>query len=224
VSDIVQITVFTLAVSLLGTLLILPVGVALGWLLARKSWPGKIWVETLVTIPLVIPPVATGLILLKLFGRKGPLGALFETVFGAPIIFTWRAVVIATAVMSMPLLVRTVRVAFEEVNPRLENVARTLGAGPWRVFFKITLPLAKRGLVAGAVLAFARALGEFGATMMVAGFIPGETGTLSLGIYHLVQLGKDREALVLLTVSVGLALAAVAFSEWLIRARKAAGT
>ena len=96
-SDIVQITVFTLAVSLLGTLLILPAGVALGWLLARKSWPGKIWVETLVAIPLVIPPVATGLILLKLFGRRGPLGALFETLFGAPIVFTWRAVVIATA-------------------------------------------------------------------------------------------------------------------------------
>jgi molybdate transport system permease protein len=135
-------------------------------------------------------------------------------------VFTWRAVVLATAVMSFPLLVRTARVAFEGVNPRLEHVARTLGAGPWRVFLTITLPLAARGLIAGAVLAFARALGEFGATIMVAGFIPGQTATLALSIYHLVQLGRDREALALLGVSVVLAFAAVWCSEWFLR-RKA---
>jgi molybdate transport system permease protein len=123
--------------------------------------------------------------------------------------------------MSFPLLVRTARVAFEGVNPRLEHVARTLGAGPWRVFATITLPLAARGLVAGAVLAFARAIGEFGATIMVAGFIPGQTATLSLSIYHLVQLGRDAEAFALLGVSVAIAFAAVWLTEWFLRRRPA---
>jgi len=216
-----QITWFTVGVAALSTLAILPFGVALAWLLARRAWPGKSLVETLVALPLVIPPVATGLILLKLLGRRGPLGAWLESTFGWEIVFTWRGVVVATAVMSFPLLVRTARVAFENVNPRLEHVARTLGAGPWRVFTTITLPLAARGLVAGSLLAFARALGEFGATMMVAGFIPGQTATLALSIYHLVQLGHDSEALVLLGVSVALAFAAIWLGEWILRRRPA---
>lgn len=216
--DTVHITLFSLGVAALGTLLILPGGIALGWLLARKNWPGKAVVETLVALPLVIPPVATGLILLKLLGRRGPIGGVLDAV-GMEIVFTWRAVVVAAAVMAIPLLVRNARVAFEEVPQRLEQVARTLGAGPWRVFFTVTLPLASRGLCAGGVLAFARALGEFGATAMVAGFIPGETVTLSLGIYHQVQLGRDDEALVLLVISAALAFAAVAASEFLLRKR-----
>jgi len=219
VSDVLPVTLFTLGVALLGTLLILPGGVALGWLLARRRWPGKALVETLVALPLVIPPVATGLILLKLFGRRGPIGVFLEHTFGIEIVFTWKAVVLATAVMALPLLVRTARVAFEEVPPRLEQVARTLGAGPWRVFFTVTLPLARRGLLAGCVLAFARALGEFGATVMVAGMIPGETITLALGIYHEVQLGHDGAALGLLAVAVALAFGALAASEWLLRRR-----
>jgi len=219
VSDVLPVTLFTLGVALLGTLLILPGGVALGWLLARRRWPGKALVETLVALPLVIPPVATGLILLKLFGRRGTLGVFLERTFGIEIVFTWKAVVLATAVMALPLLVRTARVAFEEVPARLEQVARTLGAGPWRVFFTVTLPLARRGLLAGCVLAFARALGEFGATVMVAGMIPGETITLALGIYHEVQLGHDGAALGLLAVSVTLAFGALAASEWLLRRR-----
>ena len=218
-SDVLPVTLFTLGVALLGTLLILPGGVALGWLLARRRWPGKALVETLVALPLVIPPVATGLILLKLFGRRGPLGVFLERTFGVEIVFTWKAVVLATAVMALPLLVRSARVAFEEVPARLEQVARTLGAGPWRVFFTVTLPLARRGLLAGCVLAFARALGEFGATVMVAGMIPGETITLALGIYHEVQLGHDGAALGLLAVSVTLAFGALAASEWLLRRR-----
>jgi molybdate transport system permease protein len=197
--------------------MILPPGVALGWLLARRQWRGKSVVETLVALPLVIPPVATGLILLKLFGRRGLLGHLCEKFFGVEIVFTWKAVVLATAVMSFPLLVRAARVAFEEVPARLESVARTLGAGPWRVFFAISLPLARRGLLAGTVLAFARALGEFGATVMVAGMIPGETITLALGIYQDVQLGHDESAFVLLGISVILAFGAVTVSEWLLR-------
>jgi molybdate transport system permease protein len=176
-------------------------------------------VETVVTLPLVMPPVATGLVLLKLLGRRGLLGRWIESLFGVEIVFTWRAVVVATAVMSFPLLVRTARLALEGVNPRLEQVARTLGAGPWRVFWTITLPLAARGLVAGAVLAFARALGEFGATIMVAGFIPGRTATLALSIYHLVQLSRDDEAWGLLAISIMLAFGALWLSETLLRTK-----
>ncbi|MDR2863313.1 MAG: molybdate ABC transporter permease subunit [Puniceicoccales bacterium] len=219
--DILHITLFTLGVASLGSVLVLAPGAALAWLLARRKWPGKALVETLVALPLVIPPVATGLILLKLFGRRGPIGGFMENVLGVEIVFTWKAVVLATAVMSFPLFVRTARVAFEEVDVRLEHAARTLGAGPWDVFFTITLPLAVRGLVAGGVLAFARALGEFGATIMLAGMIPGETITLALGIYQKVQLGQDDDALVLLSVSIALAFAALWLSECLVKRRMA---
>jgi molybdate transport system permease protein len=217
--DTWQITGFTLGVALLSTLVILPFGIALAWLLARREWRGKSIVETLVALPLVMPPVATGLILLKLLGRRGILGGWLEQHLGWAIVFTWRGVVIATAVMSFPLLVRSARVAFENVSPRLEQVARTLGAGPWRMFATVTFPLALRGIVAGALLAFARALGEFGATIMVAGYIPGKTATLALSIYHLVQLGRDPEALSLLVISVVIAFCAVLASEWFLRRR-----
>jgi len=214
-----HITWFTIGVAALSTLAILPFGVALAWLLARREWPGKSIVETLVALPRVIPPVATGLLLLELFGRRGLIGGWLERTFGWEIVFNWRGVVLATAVMSFPLLVRTARVAFEGVSPRLEQVARTLGATPRRVFVTVTLPLAARGLFAATVLAFARALGEFGATIMVAGYIPGKTATLALSIYHLVQLGRDGEALTLLTISVGIAFAAVWLSERFLRRR-----
>lgn len=214
-----QITWFTVGVAALSTLLILPFGIALAWLLARREWRGKSLVETLVALPLVMPPVATGLLLLKLLGRRGLLGGWLEKNLGWEIVFTWRGVVVATAVMSFPLLVRTARVAFENVSPRLEQVARTLGSGPWRVFARITLPLALRGVVAGALLAFARALGEFGATIMVAGYIPGKTATLALSIYNLVQLGHDSEAFRLLGISVAIAFCAVFASEFFLRRR-----
>jgi molybdate transport system permease protein len=212
-----QVVWFTTWVSALSTLLILPPGLALAWVLARRDWPGKSVVETLVALPLVIPPVATGLILLKLLGRRGPLGSFLHDSFGLDIVFTWRAVLIALGVMSFPLLVRSTRVAFEQVNPRLEQIARTLGASDWRVFFTISLPLARRGIVAGTILAFARALGEFGATIMVAGNIPGQTSTLSLDIFQSVQLGDDAHALRLLAVSVALAFGAVLTSELILR-------
>ena len=202
----------------LSTLLIFPFGVALAWLLARKRWRGKTLVETIVALPLVMPPVATGLILLNLLGRRGSVGALVEKVFGTEIVFTWKAVVAAMAVMSFPFLVRTVRLAFEEIDPRLEQVARTLGANPMRAFLTITLPLAARGMTAGAVWAFARALGEFGATILVAGNIPGRTTTLSVAIYSDIQLGHDGHAYRLLGISAILALAAITFgnqfSKW----------
>lgn len=215
-----QVLFFTLGVSMLATCLILPFGVLLAWLLACKNWPGKTFVETLVALPIVLPPVATGLILLKLLGRKGPIGAILDQRFGIEIVFTWKAVVIALAVMSFPLLVRTARVAFEQINPRFEQVARTLGAGRTRVFFTITLPLASRGILGGMVLAFARALGEFGATILVAGAIPGETATLSVSIFNLIQLGKDAAAVRLLFISVTLAFSALFLSEWILRRRQ----
>jgi len=214
-----QVVWFTAWVSALSTLAIFPAGIATAWLLARREWRGKSIVETFVSLPLVIPPVATGLILLKLFGRRGPLGGFLENTLGIEIVFTWKAVLIALGVMSFPLFVRSTRVAFEQVNPRLENIARTLGASDWRVFFTISLPLAKRGVIAGTILAFARALGEFGATIMIAGNIPGQTSTLALDIFQSVQLGDDTHALRLLAVSVLLAFGAVWTSEIILRRR-----
>ena len=212
-----QIVWFTAWVSVLSTLIILPFGLGAAWLLARHEWRGKSLVETAITLPLVMPPVATGLILLQLLGRRGLIGGFLHRHFDLDVVFTWRGVLVALGVMSFPLLARSARVAFEGVNPRLEQIARTLGAGNFRVFCTITLPLASRGIVGGMLLAFARALGEFGATIMVAGNIPGKTSTLSLAIFQSVQLGQDPQAYRLLAISVVLAFAAVWCSEWLLK-------
>lgn len=216
-----QLIGFTAEMAVLSTLLILPFGLALAWCLAKGQWRGKALLETVVTLPLVLPPVVTGLALLKLFGRRGLFGQWLHNWFGIDVIFTWRAVVIALAIMSLPLLVRAARTGFELVDGALEQIARTLGAGEWRIFFTITLPLAKRGVLGGTLLAFARALGEFGATIMVAGNIPGQTTTLSVAVYQHVQLGEDSQAWLLAGVSAALAFAAVLGSEFLVRRRKA---
>lgn len=218
-SDEWQIVGLTLRTAALATLLIVPPGLAVAWLLARRRWRGKSLVETLVALPLVMPPVATGLILLQLLGRRGAVGGWLHRTFDVDVVFTWRAVVIAMMVMSFPLLVRAARVAFEEVNPRFEQIARTLGAGDGRVFATITLPLAARGIAGGLLLAFARAVGEFGATILVAGNIPGRTTTLSVAIYNFVQLGRDDDAFRLLGFSVLIAFAAVWISEAFLRRR-----
>jgi len=215
-----QIVWFTAWVSALSTVFILPFGLAVAWLLARHQWPGQSVVETLISLPLVMPPVASGLLLLKMFGRRGTIGGFFHDRLNLDIVFTWRGVLIALGVMSFPLLVRSARVAFEEVNPRLEQIARTMGAGDVRVFFTITAPLALRGILGGMVLAFARALGEFGATIMVAGNIPGQTSTLALSIFQAVQLGQDAYAFRLLGISTVLAFIAVWTGEWLMRKRQ----
>jgi len=214
-----QIVWFTAWVSALSTVAILPFGLGAAWVLARGDWRGKSLVETFLSLPLVMPPVATGLILLKLFGARGVIGGYLRGRFDFDVIFTWRAVLLALAVMSFPLFVRAARVAFEQVDPRLEQIARTLGAGSFRVFWTITVPLSLRGIVGGMILAFARALGEFGATIMVAGNIPGKTSTLSLAIFQSVQLGQDANAFRLLGISVALAFVAVWTSEWLLRRR-----
>jgi molybdate transport system permease protein len=214
----IRIIYFTLGVSVLSVLLTLPFALALAWLLARRRWPGKSIVETLVMLPLVMPPVATGLILLRLFGRNGTLGHWLESA-GLEIVFTWKAVVLALGVMSFPLMVRSMRTAIEEVPREQEEVASTLGENPWRVFFRITLPLSRRGLISGMMLAFARALGEFGASVMIAGFIPGQTETLSLAIYRSVMNGEDKRATYLLLISVALAYVLVWLAGRLIRPR-----
>jgi molybdate transport system permease protein len=216
-----HITLFSLVVALASTVAILPIGIALAWLFARKEWPLKSAIETIVLLPLVMPPVSTGLILLKIFGRRSPVGEwLYD--HGVEVVFNWKGVLVAMAAMSFPLLVRSVRTSISEVNSRLEQIAATLGASGWRIFFVITLPLAYKGIVAGALLAFARALGEFGATILVAGNIPGQTQTLSLAIFNLVQTGKDTEAYTLLAITVILAFSFVWLSEWLLRAGKKA--
>ena len=212
-----QVVVFTIGVCLLSTFLILPGGILLGWFLARRRFVGKSALETLLALPLVLPPVATGLLLLKLLGRRGILGSFFENHLDLQIVFTWRAVVVAAAVMSFPLLLRSTLVAFQEVDARLERVARTLGANGSRVFFTVTLPLAFRGILSGVVLAFARALGEFGATILVAGNIPGKTSTLALSIYQAVQLGQDPVAYRLLGISTLIAFIALWSSELVLR-------
>jgi len=215
-----QLVGFTVRMAALSTALMLPFGLGLAWFLARREWRGKSVVETLVAMPLVLPPVVTGLALLTLFGRRGWLGGWLYHSFGIDIVFTWKAVVLALGVMSLPLLVWTARSAIEEVNPAFEQMARTLGAGETRVFFTITLPLARRGILAGILLAFARALGEFGATIMVAGNIPGQTTTLSVALYYYVQLGQNAPAWALAGVSLALAFLAVWAGGTLVRRRQ----
>lgn len=201
-----------------AVLLSLPPGIAVGWLLARRRFPGKAVVETLVNLTLVLPPVVTGYLLLLLFGRNGPLGSWLGATLGIEVAFTWIAAAVASAALGFPLMVRAIRLAFQAVDPRLEKAARSLGAGPWDSFFSVSLPLARSGVIAGAVLAFARSLGEFGATIVFAGNIPGRTQTVPLAIFTAVNrpegLGAGARLAVVATL---LAAAALGVSEWLER-------
>lgn len=218
--DVLEVAGLTLRVGAVATAVILPVGVALGYLLARRDFPGKAAVEAVVALPMLLPPVAVGLGLLLLLGRRGPLAPLWDAL-GVDIVFTFWAAALAAAVVGFPLLARACEQAFLEVDPRYERVARTLGLGPVPAFFRVTLPLAGRGVLYGGVLAFTRALGEFGATAIVAGIIPGRTETLALGIYSRIQVGRDTEALILCGASFALALAAMLVAEGVLRRRRA---
>lgn len=212
--DAWQITGFTIATAAAATLLMLPPGLLLAWLLARGRFPGRMLLDTVVSLPLVMPPVATGLVLLMLVAPRGPLGRVLARA-GVDVVFTWKAVVLAMTVMGLPLLVRTVRAGIEQVDRRYEAAASTLGAGPLRVFFTVTLPLARPAVAAGAVLGFARALGEFGATIMIAGSIPGSTRTLAVAIYSFAETGRDRDAAVLVAISAAIAFSALCVSNWI---------
>ncbi len=198
----------SLKIAFWATVIVLPPGILMGYLLARWRFPGRSLVETLIMLPLVLPPTAVGYALLRLLARDGPLGP-DRIGFDLDLILTWKGAVMAACVMSLPLVARTARVAFHEVNPRFEAMARTLGAGALRTFFGVTLPLARRGVLAAAILGFSRALGEFGATVIVAGSIPGQTQTLALAIYNDIQTGHDGDAMQLLGITVVLAFAAV---------------
>jgi len=212
----------TLRVALASTALVAPLGIAAGHALARRSFPGKGVVETVAALPLVLPPTAIGYVLLAALSREGILG---ERVLGfdLDLLFTWRAAALASAVMAFPLVARTARAAFEEVDPRLERMARTLGYSRARTFFAVTLPLARNGLLAAVALGLGRALGEFGATAVVAGNIPGRTQTLSLAIFSEIQLGDTSAALRLVAVAVVLAFALLWGVERLLRRRLGAG-
>jgi len=196
----------------------LPIALAVAYLLARASFPGKWVLEAVVNAPLVLPPVVTGYLLLILLAPRGPIGSVLGDVFGVKIVFTWWAAVVASAVVSFPLMVRAIRLAFEAIDPRLEMAARSLGASRLATFFSVTLPLARRGVIAGWMLAFARSLGEFGATIMVAGNIEGYTNTIPLQIYSMSsEPGGMGQCWRLVVLSIILACGALAVSELLAR-------
>ena len=213
-----QAITLSLRVALVSVVTSLPLGVLVAWLLARRSFPGKSLFEGVVHMPLVVPPVVVGYGLLLLFGRRGPAGAWLYDHFGITLIFTWKGAALAAAVMGFPLMVQAIRLSIEAVDRRLEAAARTLGAGPLGVFFTVTVPLTLPGILVGSVLAFARSLGEFGATIVFVGNIPGETRTIPIAIYTLTQQPEgDLPALRLSIIALILALAALIASEALAR-------
>lgn len=193
-------------------------GIGLGWLLARREFPGKSLLETIVNLPLVLPPVVTGWLLLVAFGRRGWLGGVLEEWLGVRFVFDWKGAALAAAVVSFPLMVRAIRIAFDGVDRGLEQAARTLGASPLDAFVTVALPAARHGIVAGCVLAFARSLGEFGATIMIAGNIPGRTQTIPLAIYsELESPGGMERSIGLILFSILIAALALALGNWLDR-------
>jgi molybdate transport system permease protein len=205
-SGLLDVLATTLRVASCAVLIAAPCGIALGWWLSRSVFPGKSVVETLLALPLVLPPVAVGYLLLALFARDGWLGERMLG-FDPGILFTWKGAVLASAAMALPLVARTARTTFDGVDPRLELMARTAGMSPWRVRAFVTLPLARRGLAAACVLGFGRALGEFGATVVVAGNIPGRTQTIALAIFGEIQQGRTTAALRLVALVAALAFA-----------------
>ena len=208
----------SLRIAVVATAFALPFGIAVGWLLARTEFWGKTIVDGLVFLPLVLPPVVTGYLLLIWFGRKAPIGAFLDHYFGIVFSFRWTGAALACGIMGFPLMVRPIRLALEAIDRKLEDAAATLGANRMWVFLSVTLPLALPGIIAGVVLCFARALGEFGATITFVSNIPGETQTISAAIYTLTQVpGGDAAAGRLVLIAIALAFAALVASEWLAR-------
>jgi molybdate transport system permease protein len=208
-------TIFlSLRVALLATLICLPISIALAWVLARKEFWGKSALNSIIHLPLVLPPVATGYLLLVAFGKHGVVGNFLERVFGLVFAFRWTGAALAAAVMALPLMVRAIRISMEAIDQRLEGAAATLGASPLKVFATVTLPLAAPGILAGIIITFVKALGEFGATITFVSNIPGETQTLALSIYSFLQVpGGDAAAWRLILISIALAFAALLASE-----------
>ncbi len=217
----------SLLVATAAMLASLPFGLAVAWLLARGRFRGKSLLDALVHLPLILPPVVTGYLLLVWFGRRGPVGALLEEYFGIVLSFRWTGAVLASAVMGFPLMVRAIRLSIEAVDRKLEDAAGTLGASPLWVFFVVTLPLCLPGVIVGMILCFAKAMGEFGATITFVSNIPGETQTLPSAIYTFTQVpGGDAGAMRLTLISIAISVSALIVSEWLahvVRRRIAAG-
>ena len=212
----ISLILLTLQIAVVATVINLPIAIGLSWLIVKRQVRGSFLLDVLVSLPLALPPVVSGYFLLLLLGREGPVGSLIRDILGVDIVFTWVAAALASAVVSFPLMARGVMTAIEGVDERLERSARSLGAGALRVAFTITLPLAYRGIMAGVLLGFVRALSEFGATIVVAGNIPGRTQTLPLAIFEKVQLGRDADALRLVGVSIALAVATILVHNWLL--------
>lgn len=217
----------SLKVSLWAVAISLPLGIAVAWVLARCEFPGKSLFDALIHVPLVVPPVVIGYLLLVLLGRNGAVGGWLYDTFGLTVAFSWQGAAVAAAVMAFPLMVRAIRLSIEAIDTRLEQAARTLGAGPLDVFFSVTLPLTGSGIVVGIILAFARALGEFGATITFVSAIPGETTTLPVALYGLAQVpGQEGSAIRLVVLSIVIAFAAMFVSEVIARRvrRRISGT
>jgi molybdate transport system permease protein len=205
-------------VAVIATLISTPLGIGIAWLLARRDFWGKAIIDAMIYLPLVLPPVVTGYLLLLTFGKRGLIGAFLAEHLGIVFAFRWTGAALACGVMSFPLLVRPIRLSIEAVDRKLEQAAGTLGASPWKVFATVTLPLAMPGVLAGMVLGFAKAIGEFGATITFVSNIPGETQTISSAIYSLIQTPDgDTAALRLVIISIGIAVAALIASEWFAR-------
>jgi len=212
-----SVLLLTLQVAIVATMVNLPLALTVSWLVVKKRVRGRFLIDLLVALPLAIPPVAIGYFLLLLLGRDGPAGAAIRAVLGVDIVFTWVAAALASAVVSFPLITRTIMVAMGAVDSRIEMSARSLGAGPWRVFLTITVPLAYRGILAGVLIGFVRALSEFGATVIVAGNIKGQTQTIPLALFTSVQTGDDQGALQLVAASIGLAVVTLLVHNWLLQ-------
>src|SRR5580692_10676041 len=208
----------SLRVAVVSTAVALSLGLWLAYILANREFRGKEMLDALVTLPLVLPPTVLGYYLLVLIGRASPFGHLWESIFGSPLVFTWKAAVVAALIHSLPLLVKSARAAFESVDRSYERAARTLGASEWRLFWRVTLPLARRSIFAASAIAFARSLGEFGATLMVAGNIPGRTQTVALAIYDAVESDNGRLARILVLVISAIALAILTLANRLVPA------
>ncbi len=209
----------SLQVASLGTLLGLPLSLFIAWVLVKSSMRGKVVLETLVSFPLVLPPVITGYLLLLLLSREGIIGSFLHNALGIELVFTWVAAAMAAGLVSLPLMVRAMEVAIAGVDPRLEQAARSLGAGPLRTLATVTMPLAYRGMLAAVLLGFARGLGEFGATIVVAGNIPGQTQTIPLAIFTGLQAGDDAAAIRLVVMSLVLALISLSIHHFLLHRR-----
>jgi molybdate transport system permease protein len=203
----------SLRVAFVSTTLAVAAGLYVAYILANRNFRGKEWVDALVTLPLILPPTVLGYYLLLVIGRASPFGKIWEDVFGSPLVFTWKAAVVAALLHSLPLLIKSARAALESVDRSYERAARSLGASEWRLFWRVTLPLANRSILAAIALAFARSLGDFGVTLMVAGNIPGSTQTVAVAIYDAVESGNGTLARVLVIVVSVVALAILAIAN-----------